>query len=58
MLKKQQPSNEVLTVIEAKNIITVVAIPPLPGSDKLWFLAEKPGLNILEIGGVEELMEE
>ena len=58
VLKKQQPSNKVLTVIEAKNIITVVPIPPLSGSDNLWFLAEKPGLNISEIGGVEELMEE
>ena len=46
-------------VIEAKNIVAVVAIVPLPGSDNLWFLAEKPGLNVSEIGGqAEELTEE
>ena len=59
VFKKQQPSEETLMVIEAQNIVAVVAIVPLPGSDNLWFLAEKPGLNVSEIGGkAEELTEE
>ena len=59
MFKKQQPGEETLMVIEAKNIVAVVAIVPLPGSDNLWFLTEKPGLNVSEIGGLaEELTEE
>ena len=59
VFKKQRRGEETLMVIEAKKIVAVVAIVPLPGSDNLWFLAEKPGLNVSEIGGrAEELTEE
>lgn len=59
VFRKQQASEELLTVIEVKKIDSVVAVLPLPGCDGMWFLAEKPGLNVAEIGGqVEDLTEE
>lgn len=58
VVKKQQPSEEILTVIAVKNIVSVVTILPLPNFNGLWFLAEKPGLNVSQIGGQEEELTE
>lgn len=58
--KKQIPGEEVLTVIDVKSIISVVCIAPLPRrTDRMHFLCEKPGLDVAEMGGLdEELTEE
>lgn len=41
-------------VIEVKNIVAVIAILPLPSHDGLWFLGEKPGLDVAQVGGQDE----
>lgn len=58
--KKQMPGEEVLTVIDVKDISSVVCIAPLPrGTDGMHFLCEKPGLDVAQMGGLdEELTEE
>lgn len=56
--KKQE--EEGLTIIDVKQIIAVVCVAPLPrGPEGMWFLCEKPGLDVAHIGGQdEELTEE
>ena len=58
--KKQMPGEEVLTVIDVKDISSVVCIAPLPrGADRMYFLCEKPGLDVAQMDGLdEELTEE
>ena len=58
--KKQILDNEVLTVIDVKDIVSVICVAPLPGrTDGMHFLCEKPGLDVAQMGGVdEELTEE
>ena len=58
--KKRIPGEEVLMVIDVKDIISVVCIAPLPRCpDGMHFLCKKPGLDVVEMGGLdEELTEE
>ena len=51
---------ESLVVIEVNDIISVVSIPPLPrGKPGMYFLCEKPGQDVAQLGGYEEnLMDE
>ena len=58
--KKQMPGEEALTVIDVKDISSVVCIAPLlRGTDGMHFLCEKPGLDVAQMGGLhEELTEE
>jgi hypothetical protein len=49
---------EVTKVIDVKSISAVVAMvlhQPFPGEER-WFLVEKPGLDTLIIGGIDEEM--
>ncbi|KAH7905890.1 hypothetical protein BJ138DRAFT_1072332, partial [Hygrophoropsis aurantiaca] len=48
-----------LQVIDVKSIVSVVAMVPFPHSDEVggsssFFVAEKPGLEVAYLGGVEE----
>lgn len=48
-----------LEVMDVKSILSVVAMVPLPHSDEAersssFFVAEKPGLEVAYLGGVEE----
>ena len=47
-------------VIDVKDIISVICIAPLlKCPDRMHFLCEKPGLDVAEMGGLnEELTEE
>ena len=58
--KKQMPGEEVLTVIDVKDISSIVCIAPLSrGTDRMYFLCKKPGLDVVQMGGLdEELTEE
>ena len=58
--KKQMPGEEVLTVIDVKDISSIVCIAPfLRGTDRMHFLCKKPGLDVAQMGGLdEELTEE
>jgi len=58
--KKQILGEEVLAVIDVKDIVSVICVTPLPGrTDGMHFLCEKPGLDVAQMGGVnEELTEE
>ena len=55
---KQQVDGE-LTVINVKDIVTVISMLPLPGApDGTWFLCEKPGLDVVHTGGQDEEVRE
>ena len=58
--KMQIPGEEVFTVIDVKEIVSVVCIAPLLRcTDGMHFLCEKPGSDVAEMGGLdEELTEE
>lgn len=42
-----------LRVIDVQTIVSVVAMVPLPGSER-YFVVEKPGLDIAHMGGNDE----
>lgn len=43
-----------LTVIDVESIRSAVAMPPLPHDDNFVFVGEKLGLEVANLGGVEE----
>jgi len=45
---------QALRVINISDIHAVVAMAPLPHNDTLFFAAEKLGLNVAALGGIEE----
>jgi hypothetical protein len=45
-----------LRAVDAKKIVGVAAMVPLPGVEGRYFVVEKPGLDIAHMGGNDEIV--
>ncbi|KAH7905503.1 hypothetical protein BJ138DRAFT_1017616, partial [Hygrophoropsis aurantiaca] len=50
--------NASLTVVDVKNITSVVAMVPAGDRENEYFVVEKPGLEVAYMGGIEEIVME
>jgi hypothetical protein len=51
--------DEGLKVVDVKSITAFILMPPLPGGpDGTFFVLEKPGLDVMHMGGQDEVLTE